>query len=343
MAHNEYSRRSSKNVFWTDNTENNTFNEPQPDSTQTISYDSQTLEEPIQETNTILESEQSTPSLFSDTTNNFDIDRFVKNNDTSFSAIIIAKIFTQILFLINFISIFVTYDYRICIVPAGFMLIIGYYITEFIFNKIYISYVKKAALSNKIIKVFNEKPKKSLPWRTMLKFPIGIKETSHIDYELCIDATKTTVNFQKIYFTKEMGKQRATFLTCDCYKANIQKSAPIATNINLIRGKVPFVKREKYYRHVSQYYSLYSDSATNIEECNMTRICNIANKLIEHLGNNKSFAMFFNGNNIYLTIPTENVKSFQYQFFNYSITDRIRKEIAEITNKIYISDLLSKY
>jgi hypothetical protein len=143
-----------------------------------------------------------------------------------------------------------------------------------------------------------------------------------------------------MHFTRSVGKSTETLMMCECYKADMVGRTPFADQITLIKGRMEFAKRGKYHKTVSQYL-LYSDDDTSLKECNIPRLCAIADKISAYLGN-KAFVMSFDSHSINMATPIDHMWKFDYGFFEYSITDSIRRDVTAAADRVCISNLLAE-
>ena len=107
-----------------------------------------------------------------------------------------------------------------------------------------------------------------------------------------------------------------------------------------MKGKIPFIKGGKKFHEVSQYVLYYNDDQY-LNECNIPRLCAIADRISAYLGD-KPFAMHFYSDTITLALPIETLENFNYGFFEYTLEDRIRRDVTAIADRVCLSDMLAE-
>ena len=273
-----------------------------------------------------------------DVLDGFNVEKFIQDNDTNFTRTIVCKVASQILCVWLLIKWALYAPYILFIII--FVGVIAKGIINLIFNSRYKDYIKSAAMSIKKVTAFNAKPQLEMPWETLLQFPYTKLLTDKED-ELIIMADETKVISQEISAYHYVGKNSKEILfNCEYYMADMEGRTTFANNIIIAKNKMPFIKRLKYFREVSQYI-LYYDNQQDIDECNIPRVLAIAEKVSAYLGK-KNFAMYFDSNNIHLVLPIPNLDKFNYNTFNYAIADRIRRDVTAIADRVCLADLLAE-
>ena len=273
-----------------------------------------------------------------DVLDGFNVEKFIQDNDTNFTRTIVCKVASQILCVWLLIKWALYAPYILVIIIAVGVIAKG--IINWIFNSRYKDYIKSAAMSIKKVTAFNAKPQLEMPWETLLQFPYTKLLTDKED-ELIIMADETKVISQEISVYHYVGKNSKEILfNCEYYMADMEGRTTFANNIIITKNKMPFIKRLKSFREVSQYV-LYYDNQQDIDECNIPRVLAIAEKVSTYLGK-MNFAMYFDSNNIHLVLPIPNLDKFNYNTFDYKIADRIRRDVTAIADRAYLADLLAE-
>ena len=273
-----------------------------------------------------------------DVLDGFDVEKFIKDNDTNFTITIICKVISQILcvwLLLKWLLYAPTVWWIILIVGA-----LAKGLINLIFSTIYEDYIEKATKSIKKVTTYNKVPRLSTTWGTLLDFPYGNLYTDNED-ELIImtDETKVTSHEFKVEHHKDKNDNE-TLITCEYYIADMEGRTSFANNIIITKSKMPFVKRLKFFQEISQYV-LYYNEQQDLDECDLPRVLAIADKVSAYLGK-RNFAMFFDSKNIHMVTPILNLDKFNYGTFNYTIADRVRNDITAIANRVCLSDLLAE-
>ena len=268
----------------------------------------------------------------------FDVEKFVKDNSSNFSMTIFAKVVSEILCAHLMLKwVFNTPSMWWLVLIVAFILFL---VIVFIFQHRYTNYVNLAIKQIKKVKKLNRTPTKVMYWGSLLDFPYSNVYTNNED-EIVIETDETKVFSCEMKFTRKVNKNDTeTLLNCEIYKADMEGRTPFADNITLMKGNMPFIKTKKYFCEVSQYV-LYYDDEQNLNECNIPRVCAIADRIAAYLGD-KTFAMHFNTDAITLALPMQNMEKFDYGFFNYTIEDRIRRDVTAIADRVCLSDLLAE-
>ena len=410
MAKNDYSRRSSKDVFWGD--DNNNKNISKSDELEELFRQSEALEQQKEQTPTphepsyepsyeqsyepsyepeikaevevdnpnfdydsivVNETETETPPPYEpqnvappqnepsditpppyippqkkssippptkkkeDALEGFDVEKYIKDNSSNFSTTILTKIISQGLCVFLLLKWLFNHFGHIGLVVL--VSIIAYWVIELIYNGRYSSYISLAIKSIKNVTAFNKTPKQTMEWATMFKFPYS-SVNNHVEDELIIEVDEITVTSQEMQFLRRVGKSTETIMMCECYRADMEGRTSFADNITLVKGKMPFVKRDKYNRQASQYL-LYSNDDTCLDQCNTPRLLAIADRVAAHLGN-KAFVMSFTSQYVNLATPIAHMDKFDYNFFDYTIEDRIRRDVSASINRVQIANLLAE-
>ena len=268
----------------------------------------------------------------------FDVEKFVKDNSFNFSMTIFAKVVSEIICAHLMLKWVFNTPYLWWIIFVVALTIV--HVLKFIFQRRYTNYVNLAIKQIKKVKKLNRTPTKVMYWGSLLDFPYSNVYTNNED-EIVIETDETKVFSCEMKFTRKVNKNDTeTLLNCEVYKADMKGRTSFADNITLMKGNMPFIKTKKYFCEVSQYV-LYYDDEQNLNECNIPRVCAIADQIAAYLGD-KTFAMHFNTDAITLALPIPNMEKFDYGFFNYTIEDRIRRDVTAIADRVCLSDLLAE-
>ncbi|MBO7567028.1 MAG: hypothetical protein J6T60_08025 [Bacteroidales bacterium] len=268
----------------------------------------------------------------------FDVEKFIKNNSSNFSTTIIVKVFSQIICVYLLLKWVFNTPYLWWLVFIVLWIIV--YVLQLIFQRRYTNYINLAIKQIKKVKILSRTPEKTIPWGTLLQFPYTNVDVLKED-EIVIVTDETKVFSCEVAFTRKVNKNDTeTLLNCEVYKADMKGRTSFADNITLMKGKIPFIKGGKKFHEVSQYVLYYNDDQY-LNECNIPRLCAIADRISAYLGD-KPFAMHFNSDTITLALPIETMENFNYGFFEYTLEDRIRRDVTAIADRVCLSDMLAE-
>lgn len=417
MAKNDYSRRSSKDVFWGDDNNNKNSSksdeleelfrqsealeqpneqaptpheptyEPEPEPTHDydnlfepepvpepepykdvevdnpdFDYDSIVVNEPETETPPPYELQnvappQNEPSNITpppyipsqtqspspqptkereDALDGFDVEKFIKDNDTNFSITIICKVISQIIFVCLVLKCLSMFPWWIVLIGG----VIVHKIINYIFSSRYKNYINTAIKSIKKVKNFNSSPTLSTPWGNLLEFFIhGDIETESED-ELIIHTDETKVISNETFIADKVGKSTKELLTCEFYTADMEGRTAFANNMIIAKSSMLNVKKLKCRQKISQY-TLFYNAQKDLDKCNLPRILAIADKVSAFVGD-KNFAIFFGPKIINMALQIPNMDKFDYDTFNYTIADRIRRDVTAIADRVCLADILAE-
>ena len=411
MAANDYSRRSSKDVFWGD--DNNNKNSSKSDELEELFRQSEALEQQKEQTPTphepayepsyeqsyepsyepeikeevevdnpnfdydsivVNETETETPPPYEqqnvappqneprnitpppyippqkkssippptkkkeDALEDFDVEKYIKDNSSNFSTTIFAKVVSVILCGCLLLKWVLNTPYLWWIIFVVALTIVR--VLDFIFQRRYTNYINLAIKQIKKVKALNRTPLQVMHWESLLDFPYSNVYDNNED-EIVIVTDETKVFSCEMEFFRKVSKNNTeTFLNCEIYKADMEGRTSFADNITLMKGNMPFIKTKKYFCEVSQYV-LYYDDEQNLNECNIPRVCAIADRISAYLGD-KAFAMHFNTDTITLALPTHDMEKYDYGFFDFTIEDRIRRDVTAIVDRVCLSDMLAE-
>ena len=268
----------------------------------------------------------------------FDVENFIKDNSSNFSMTIFAKVVSVILCGGLLLKWVLNTPYLWWIIFAVALTIVR--VLDFIFQRRYTNYINLAIKQIKKVKALNKTPLQVMHWESLLDFPYSNVYTNNED-EIVIVTDETKVFSCEMEFFRKVSKNNTeTFLNCEIYKADMEGRTSFADNITLMKGNMPFIKTKKYFCEVSQYV-LYYDDEQNLNECNIPRVCAIADRISAYLGD-KAFAMHFNTDTITLALPTHDMGKYDYGFFDFTIEDRIRRDVTAIVDRVCLSDMLAE-
>lgn len=316
-----------------DESESELQEEPQDETPAPPPYEPQTIAPPPYTPS------QNTPPAKSkeEVLDGFDVEKFIKDNDTYFNMTIFAKVFLQgfgVFLLLKWLFNDFGRWWLVLIVAFACLVVI-----QIIFEDRYSKYIALAMKSIKRVISYNKSPKNTIPWGSMIVFPHSDVSATKED-ELVVVADETKVTSQEFLFERKVGKNdKETLMMCECYSANMDGRTSFADNIVLTKGKMPYARLAKFRQPVSQYV-LHFDDQNCLDECNTPRLLALADSVSAHLGN-KPFVMAFSSTNINLAVPIDHLDKFNYNLFDYTIADRIRRDINATVNRVQVANLLA--
>lgn len=317
MAKNDYSRRSKKDVFWGDETTTTPYD--------TLSENSETAND--------------------DTEDDFDVEKFIRENDSKITTTVTAKIVTQILAIgsipmlwklwvmwVKYIYVFDGVLFLIIIFGGSYAV---FSIAEKIFSNKYTAYIERAAKSFKKIKLYRHKIEGGAAWKDV--FYVTSLGNMHTEDLTRIEIGDTIVKALEVDLQNKDGKTISHYFYGVYYEVDLGDRA-FADNVMLVYGSIQYVKERPYIKD-SECFTIYAFKEDDVVNSDMNRVYNLAQNLLNHLNN--SFIINFKNGKMYFIIRQPNIVKFNYNVFDYTIKDRLRRDINELQNRIKIAEILA--
>ena len=331
MAANDYSRRSKKDVFWGDDNNKSKSNELDELIKDEITLEEDTennASEPICEPVT-----EPLPEVNFD--EDFDMEKFFRENDSKITTTVTVKILTHFLLPVLLLGItLITFMMHILCFSVIFYFI-AFLIISNKFTNDYEEYINKAIESFKKIKLYKHKIEGGAAWGKMISCP-GEAYTKDLTR---IEIDDNIVKAMDLEIFLNMGRYGTiTYFTGMYYEIALGDKS-FADNVLLVKGNIKHIKKRVYtFQHNG--YTIYAYNEDYIENSDMNRVYALADELRNYL-NNKNFIINFSGDKILLMLAADIKDNFHYGFFNYAITDRLRRDISLLKNRIKIAEILA--
>ena len=271
-----------------------------------------------------------------DALDGFDVEKFIKDNDTNFSITIICKVISQIIFVCLVLKCLSMFPWWIVLIGG----VIVHKIINYIFSSRYKNYINTAIKSIKKVKNFSSSPTLTTPWSNLLEFYTYNDIETESEDELIIHTDETKVISHEAFFAYKVGKNTHKLLTCEYYTADMEGHTTFAQNMIIAKSSMLYVKKLKCRQKISQYTMFYN-AQKDLDKCNLPRILAIADKVSAFVGD-KNFAIFFGPKIINMALQIPNMDKFDYDTFNSTIEDRIRRDVTAIADRICLSDMLAE-
>ncbi|MBO7567029.1 MAG: hypothetical protein J6T60_08030 [Bacteroidales bacterium] len=308
MAAKDYSRRSNKDVFLGDET---------PTTPYTPSENSDTAND--------------------DTEDDFDVEKFIRENDSNITTTVTAKIVTHILVIVLMFLL-----WRWSKIDLVFFCIIAFWVFYFIisivgkfFSASYKNYIEKAIKSFKKIKLYRHEIEGGAAWGKMISCP-GEAHTKDLTR---IEIDDKIVKALDLDLFLDMGRYGTIkYFIGDYYEVSLGDKS-FANNVLLVKGDIKHVKKRVYtFQH--EGYTIYAYNEGYINDSDMNRVYALAEKLHNSLSD-KQFIINFSGDKIMFMMPTKIKDNFHYEKFDYAIEDRLRRDITALKHRIQIAEILA--
>lgn len=327
MAKNDYSRRSEKDMFWS----NDTQQDIKPDESAAPKAADAIV--PPNNPSQPQQQSQKTPKEY------IDIEKFISRNKDRFSRIILLKITVQIIAVVSAVAgAGATWPYSLINFIIVFFLFLGGVLS---FSGLYDRMIKDAIKNITKIKNFSTSSNNKISWNSLIKV---LKDSNDVRDIRCSELKISTDNATmtsfalKIYRTHYTNKIDDTMLYGECFYAEMDYKSLTADGLTLLYGKMPFFRNRQYRREVSQY-SLLADKEDIIDNCNTAQIIDIADKIHQQV-NGAAFIMHFTNNSIIMIVKTQNMIKNQFGTIDYNIPKCLRRDLSMILNRVAISDIL---
>ncbi len=316
MAQNDYSRRSNKDVFFGDET-------PTTPYMPSENYD----------------------TANDDTEDDFDVEKFIKENDSNITTTVTAKIITHILVVglipllwklwimwMKHIHAFNAFMFYVIIFGGSFA---AFSITEIFFFKRYTAFIEMVIKSFKKIKLYKHEIEGGAAWKDV--FYVPSLEKMHTEDLTRIEIGDTIVKALEVDLQNRVGKSIRHNFYGLYYEVDLGDRA-FADNVMLVYGHIQYIKQRPYIKD-TECFTIYAFKEDDVVNSDMNRVYNLAQKLINHLNN--SFVINFKNGKMYCFIRQPNIDTFNYNGFDYTIKDRLRRDINIIQNRIQIAEVLA--
>ena len=275
--------------------------------------------------------------LFSETANDdieddFDVERFIRENDSKITTTVTVKILTHFLLPVLLLGItLITFMMHILCFSVIFYFI-AFLLISNKFTNDYEEYINKAIESFKKIKLYKHKIEGGAAWGKMISCP-GEAYTKDLTR---IEIDDKIIKALDLEIFVNMGRYGT--ITGEYYEISLGDKY-FANNVMLVKGKIENVKTMVYsFKHNG--YTIYAYNEDYIKNSDMNRVYALADELRNYL-NNKNFIINFSGDKILLMLAADIKDNFHYGFFNYAITDRLRRDISLLKHRIKIAEILA--
>ncbi len=276
--------------------------------------------------------------LFSETENDdieddFDVERFIRKNDSKIKIIVTIKIVIQI--LVVGLLLCITFLIRQLLCFSIFFYIIAFLIISNKFRNDYAEHINQAISSFKKIKYYQHKIEGGAAWGKMISCP-GKQHTKDLTR---IEIGDNIIKAMDLELYQNIGRyDTITYFTGEYYDVSFGDKS-FANNVMLVNGNIEHVKKRGYtFQH--EGYTIYAYNEDNINDSDINHVYALAEKLRNYL-NDKKFIIDFAGDKILLMLATNIKDNFRYGFFDYDIADRLRRDISLLKHRIKIAEILA--
>ncbi|MBO7567819.1 MAG: hypothetical protein J6T60_12085 [Bacteroidales bacterium] len=233
MAKNDYSRRSEKDMFWS----NDTQQDIKPDESAAPKA-ADAIVPPNNPSQPQLQS-QKTPKEY------IDIEKFISRNKDRFSRIILLKITVQIIAVVSAVAgAGATWPYSLINFIIVFFLFLGGVLS---FSGLYDRVIKDAIKNITKIKNFSTSSNNKISWNSLIKVlkdSNDVRDTRCSELKISTDNATMTSFALKIYRTHYTNKIDDTMLYGECFYAEMDYKSLTADGLTLLYGKMPFFQKQ---------------------------------------------------------------------------------------------------
>ena len=352
MARNDYTRRSEKDMFWS----NDTQQDIKPDDSSAPKAEGtivpppykqqqpaqqprqQTQQQPRQQTQ---QQPRQQPQTFH--TEDFDFDKYITKNKRRFSDLTAKKKKVQIVVVVlGLIGFIATLPYSLVGIPIVMLIFVIIYDT-LSYSRMYEGELKNVIKHIKKIKAFNKHCYNyKISWGSLIKSGVEADYTQDSRWdELKVSTENATTTSFALSIYKRSRSGVTPLLESECYYAEMDYKSSTADNLILLHGKMRYTRHRPRRREVSKY-TLLADTEDIIDNCNTDRILDIADRIHQQI-NGEAFIMRFTRNSILLIVRNNDIRKYRYSFdlFDYDIPKCLRRDISMILNRVAISDILT--
>ena len=312
MATNDYSRRSRKDVFFGDEPQTTAYTPPE---------NSETAEDGADD--------------------DLDVEKFIRENDSDITMTVAIKIVTHTLavglmlwlwrqWIITFEALY-AFGFFFTVIIGSFTIFL---ITENLFSKSYIKYIEKAVKSFKRIKLYRHEIEGGAAWRDIFTVgPSGSMQTKDLT-RIEIDGTIVkALDADLIFFA---GKSATHAFYGEYYEIDLGDKA-FADNVMIVQGYIAYLKDRPYRISPTQDCTVHAYKEYDIANSDMERVYKLAKILCKDT-KNSTILKFKNGKLYFLVRQAPN---FEYTLFDYTIKDRLRRDLNVLKNRIKIAEILA--
>ncbi len=328
MAKNDYSQRSEKDMFWS----NDTQQDIKPDESAAPKA-ADAIVPPTNNPSQPQQQSQQTQKEY------IDIEKYISRNKDRFSRIILLKITVQIIAVVSAVAgAGATWPYSLINFIIVFFLFLGGVLS---LSGLYDRVIKDAIKNITKIKNFSTSSNNKISWNSLIKVwkdSKDVRDTRCSELKISTDKATMTSFALKIYRTHYTNKIDDTMLYGECFYAEMDYQSLNADGLTLLYGKMPFFRNRQHSREMSQYV-LLADTEEIIDNCDTDRILDIADKIHQQV-KGAAFIMHFTNSSIIMIVKTQNMIKDQFGTIDYNIPKCLRRDLSMILNRVAISDIL---
>ena len=282
--------------------------------------------------------------LFSETANNdiednFDVERFIRENDSKIKIIVTIKIVIQILVVGLLVWLccmaLLKMDVITYVITTAMSCFVIFPLIDKFFSTRYTNFIENVVKSFNKIKLYSHKIEDgAAEWKKIINSP-GKAYTKDF---MKIEIDDKIVKAMDLEILLRIRYGSMTYFIGEYYAISLGNKT-FANNMMLTKGKFEHIqKRAYYFQHKG--YTIYAYKEDNINDSDMNRVYALADELRNYL-KDKPFIINFSGDKILFMLATKNTDNFHYGFFNYTITDRLRRDITALKHRIQIAEILA--
>ncbi len=346
MAKNDYSRRSSKDVFWGDDNKDNQLDFDTPASNQYEPQPEPVIEPPAEQvpeppTEQVPEHQpEPVPEPPSNVDKEkIDVDKLIRKFDSQIDG----YVFKKIIFLLIAIASFFTLGLgeNMAVFPlagliAFFIVGSGQKYTEILKNIIEDLTVGGKYSSGKIgesrvppiykrIFCSNRRPIENCTFSPEDQTEIKIGNST-------VHSTELT-----IFFTTGSGKNMVFNYVFEGEYHDCTMPNPYADGVLVCKGKMLVIKPDVYIDDKYRFY--FFNGETNNSD--LGRISNLCDRLSEFFGD-EDFALFYDAGSIHLITKTKNNDFGDFGLLDFSVRDRLKRDVGWLVRRINIAQILAE-
>ena len=348
MAKNDYSRRSSKEVFWGD--DNTNKNSSKSDELDELFRESERIPEDdagdIDENigDNLVDDEavavnKYTPRHQSDTQYDINIEQFSQQYEEQISKLIKTKIIVLIAIIGIVIAGIYHWDFTVLYVIVA---ILGGVIMGCVSQSRYAEIIKELVKNFKVIDSYSHQMKDMYQNVCTHVFSFQKFSAPECDYyreDLTVIKTgDATVNVAelRVSHTTGSGKHAHTdiLFTGEYYTFVMPK--PYADGVLVCKGMMPVIETNQYYDSKYRFYAINQ----NMPNSDFGHITHIVDRLSENF--QEDFALYFEGGYVNLLFKTSDIRFFDFGFFDFSVKNKLKRDVPRLALRVKIAEILTE-
>ena len=314
MATNDYSRRSRKDVFFGDEPQTTAYTPPE---------NSETAEDGADD--------------------DLDVEKFIRENDSDITMTVAIKIVTHTLtvglmlwlwrqWIITFEALY-AFGFFFTVIIGSFTISL---ITDKILSRSYTKYIERAVKYFKKIKLYKHQIEGGAAWKDFFTtLPTGYLHTADLTR---IEIGGKIVKALEVKLISNYGKNAENWFNGAYYEIDLGDNV-FADNVMVVYGDIQHIKSRPYIIRPTKFCTVHAYKEDDVANSDMNRVYQLAEIIRKDIHN--SLIINFKNGKMYFFIRQPKIAYFNYNILDYTIADRLRRDITALKHRIQIAEILA--